>query len=131
MGHDDGDCLRQLFPGKEEIDLYKVIGIDNHASQEEIRRAYRRQALLHHPDKHVHGSEKDRVQASLNFQQISFAYAVLGEENRRKRYDSTGSTEECLPLEGGAECWDAYFKELFDKVTIARLDEDKKKYKGM
>jgi DnaJ homolog subfamily C member 9 len=130
MDRDEGDPMRQIFLGEVDVDLYKVINVNNEASQEEIRKAYRRQALLHHPDKHVHSSEEDRAKSSLRFQQISLAYAVLGDENQRKRYDSTGSTEECLPLDDAVDGWDAYFKDLFDRVTIARLDEDKKNYQG-
>jgi DnaJ family protein C protein 9 len=127
---DRDDPLSQFFPGEEDVDLYKVMGVDSGASQDTIRKAYRRLALLHHPDKHAQASEVARSAASLKFQQIGFAYAVLGDEKRRKRYDSTGSTEESLPLEEGADGWDAYFKDLFDQVTKARLDEDKKNYQG-
>lgn len=130
MDGDHNDPLAQFFPGEDDVDLYRVIGVSRDAMQEEIRKSYRRQALQHHPDKHAQSSESRRAEASLKFQQIGFAYAVLSDESRRRRYDSTGSTAEALPLEDGADEWDAYFKDLFDKVTVSRLDEDKKLYQG-
>jgi DnaJ family protein C protein 9 len=130
MDHDREDPLSQFFPGEEDVDLYNVIGVAREATQEEIRKAYRRQALVHHPDKQIGASEEVRVNASVKFQQLGFAYAVLGDEKRRKRYNSTGSTEEALPLEEGEDGWNAYFKDLFDRVTKTRLDEDKKAYQG-
>ena len=123
--------LHQFFPGEDDVNLYNVIGVVRQATQDDIRKAYRRQALLHHPDKHVQATDEARAAAATKFQQLGFAYAVLGDEKRRKRYDSTGSTEEALPLEEGEDGWDAYFKDLFDKVTKTRLDEDKKAYQGI
>lgn len=50
-----------------------------------LQKAYRKSALLHHPDKHASASEAKREQESTVFQQVGFAYAVLKDEARRKR----------------------------------------------
>lgn len=60
-------------------DLYQILGVDRSASQEDIKRAFRRLASQHHPDK---GGDKER------FQEIQQAYAVLGDEAKRREYDN-------------------------------------------
>lgn len=71
-----------------EIDPYKTLGLLEAASADEIKTAYRKAALRWHPDK-----ASDKEAAHIKFQEIAFAYAVLSDERRRKRYDSTGRTE--------------------------------------
>ncbi len=65
-----------------ERDYYKVLGLSPEASQEEIRKAYRRLAKEHHPDRH--GGSKE---AEERFKEISDAYSVLGDPEKRKQYD--------------------------------------------
>lgn len=119
-----------MFPGEDNVDLYTVLVLKSDASQEDIRKSYRKLALLCHPDKHTSSSEHERAHALRRFQQIGFAYAVLGDEKRREKYDVTGTTGESLidPADDGG--WDAYFQDLFDRVTRGRLDEMKKEYQG-
>ena len=60
-------------------DYYQILGIARSASADEIKRAYRRLASQHHPDK---GGNKER------FQEIQEAYNTLGDEERRREYDN-------------------------------------------
>ena len=60
-------------------DLYSVLGVSRSASPDEIKRAYRKLASQHHPDK---GGDTQR------FQQIQSAYDVLGDPNKRAQYDN-------------------------------------------
>ena len=69
-------------------DLYQILGVRRAASQGEIQRAYRRKAKTSHPD--GGGSVKA-------FGEISTAYTVLTDPNRRERYDSTGDIEHLRP----------------------------------
>ena len=69
-------------------DLYQILGVRRAASQGEIQRAYRRKAKTSHPD--GGGSVKA-------FSEISTAYTVLTDPNRRERYDSTGDIEPLRP----------------------------------
>jgi DnaJ-class molecular chaperone len=64
-------------------DLYNELGVSRSASDEEIRRAYRRLAKEHHPD--LHPGDK---QAEDKFKRISAAFAILGDPDKRKRYDA-------------------------------------------
>ena len=127
---DQEDPISQFFPGEEDVDLYGVLDLDNSARLEDIKKSYRRLALQYHPDKHTASSEETRASASIKFQQIGYAYTVLSDEKRRARYDKTGRTDEGFDLQAGEDGWDAYFEDLFDRVTKGKLDEMKMEYQG-
>ncbi|KAF9246533.1 hypothetical protein BU15DRAFT_40052 [Melanogaster broomeanus] len=128
---DNEDPISQFFPGEEDVDLYAVLGITAVATPEDIRKSYRKSALLCHPDKHTNSTDQERADASKQFQKIGFAYSVLSDEKRRKLYDRTGTTAEGLGLEADQDGgWEAYFEDLFDRVTRGKLDEMKKEYQG-
>jgi len=65
-------------------DYYEILGVDRNASKSEIKKAYRKLALKYHPDKN---SDKD---AAEKFKEISEAYAVLYDDEKRRRYDQFG-----------------------------------------
>lgn len=69
--------------------LYAVLQLSPNASPEEVKQAYRRLALQHHPDK-CRGSPEEVAQAETLFARIALAYEILGDEQRRRRYDLTG-----------------------------------------
>ncbi|KAF9005637.1 DnaJ domain-containing protein [Cyathus striatus] len=128
---DDNDPISQFFPGDDSVDLYTVLSLPSDCKLEDIKKAYRRLALTYHPDKHTTSTDDAKADASLKFQQIGFAYSVLSDEKRRARYDKIGKTDEGFDLSAGDDGWEAYFEDLFDRVTKGRLDEMKKEYQGM
>jgi molecular chaperone DnaJ len=65
-----------------EKDFYKVLGVSKGASKEEIKRAYRRLAQKHHPD-----ANKGDAAAESRFKEISEAYAILSNDEKRRSYD--------------------------------------------
>ncbi len=67
-------------------DYYEVLGLDKSASQEDIKKAYRKLAKEYHPDLHP-----DDKGASEKFTKINEAYEVLGDPEKRKKYDMFGS----------------------------------------
>jgi curved DNA-binding protein len=71
-----------------ETDYYKIMGVDKNASDEEIKKAYRKLAMKYHPD-HAKGDKN----AEEKFKEISEAYAVLSDKEKRKQYDIHGSTD--------------------------------------
>ncbi|KAG6832404.1 hypothetical protein H0H92_002672 [Tricholoma furcatifolium] len=126
----DDDPITQFFPDQDNVDLYEVFSVSSDAKSDDIKKAYRRLALIHHPDKHASASDAKKAAASLKFQQIGFAYAILSDEKRRLRYDETGKTDEGFELAAGEDGWDAYFEAMFERVTRGKLDEMKVKYQG-
>lgn len=129
MDHDDP--IAQFFPGEDSVDLYAVLSLKSDASSEEIKKSYRRLALKYHPDKHSSESKSAKSDASIKFQQIGFAYAVLSDDKKRKRYDRTGKTDDGFELAAGDDGWETYFEQLFDRVTRGKLDEMKRAYQGL
>ena len=67
-------------------DYYSVLGIPKGSSDEEIKKAYRKQAMKYHPDR----NEGD-TKAESKFKDISEAYAVLSDKKKRQEYDQFGS----------------------------------------
>ena len=70
-----------------ETDYYKMLGVKRNASDENIKKAYRKLAMKHHPD-HAKGDKT----AEEKFKKISEAYAVLSDKEKRQQYDTFGST---------------------------------------
>lgn len=68
-----------------ERDFYKILGVERNASQDEIKKAYRQLAVKYHPDK-----RKDDPNAEEKFIEISNAYAILSDEEKRQLYDRYG-----------------------------------------
>lgn len=72
-------------------DLYEILGVPRNASVEDIRKAYRKIAMTHHPDRHEGGgSEAERKRSEGVFKEASSAYAVLSDPEQRARYDRYG-----------------------------------------
>lgn len=67
------------------IDYYKALGVERNATDEEIKKAYRKLARKHHPDLNPNDKE-----AHLRFQQINEANEVLSDPEKRKKYDAYG-----------------------------------------
>lgn len=126
---DKQDPSALFFDGDDSVDLYSVLSLTSSATPDEIKKAYRKYALIYHPDKHASSGEEARANASHKFQQVGFAYTVLSDEKRRKRYDRTGRTDEGFEDVGEAG-WEAYFEDLIDSVTREKLDDMKKEYQG-
>jgi len=74
----NGDVKREWF----EKDYYQVLGVAKNASQAEVKKAYRKLAQRYHPDANAGSTE-----AEERFKEISAAYDVIGDEEKRKHYD--------------------------------------------
>ncbi|KAJ8118574.1 hypothetical protein OPT61_g477 [Boeremia exigua] len=118
--------------GEEEdsppaINPYEVLGLEHEATGDDVKKAYRKMALKHHPDKVAEG---EKEAANKKFQEIAFAYAILSDDRRRKRYDLTGSTAESLEDDEDFDWLSFYrgqYKNIINDETISKLSNE---YKG-
>jgi curved DNA-binding protein len=69
----------------EYKDYYKILGVDKKAGQEEIKKAFRKLAVQYHPDKNPGNKE-----AEDKFKSVNEAHEVLGDPDKRKKYDELG-----------------------------------------
>ena len=100
--------------GAPARDPYEVLGVDRQSTVVEIKAAYRRLALQHHPDRNPgdHAAEE-------KFKEVSMAYAVLGDEDKRAHFDRFGGVTSDMPFGAEADLstvthfFDAIFGDLF------------------
>jgi molecular chaperone DnaJ len=81
-------------------DYYKALDVDKGASQDEIKKAFRKKAHEYHPDK-THGDE-------AKFKEINEAYQVIGNPEKRSQYDQFGSSFERAQAGGGFSGFDGF-----------------------
>jgi len=71
-------------------DYYEVLGVDKNASENDIKKAYRKAAMKYHPDKFANASDAEKKDAEEKFKEINEAYEVLGDAEKRAAYDQYG-----------------------------------------
>ncbi|KAI1122646.1 hypothetical protein F5Y10DRAFT_281552 [Nemania abortiva] len=109
------------------INPYEVLGLERTATADQVKSAYRKLALKNHPDK---VSEDQKQKAHETFQSIAFAYAVLSDPIRRKRYDETGSTSESV-VDSDGFSWSDFYREQFrDAISDDAIEKFAAQYKG-
>ena len=73
--------------------LYEILGVTESASQEEIKKAYRKLSLQYHPDRNNNSPE-----STAKFQSISAAYETIGDDDKRRQYDMQGKMQFGMPF---------------------------------
>ena len=122
----DKDLINEEPP--TSIDPYITLNLPTSATSEEIRSAYKKLALRLHPDKAV---PEKRGEAHKAFQELALAYAILGDERRRKRYDTSGNISESLDVDDDDFDWSDFFRAQYSElVTVERVEEFKRSYQG-
>ncbi|MGM0410839.1 MAG: molecular chaperone DnaJ [Bacillota bacterium] len=93
-------------------DYYEILGVDKDASQKEIKKAYRKLAKKYHPD-----MNKDDPDTSEKFKEISEAYEILSDPDKRKRYDRyghSGINDDDFNFDDFAQGGFGGFEDIFD-----------------
>ena len=94
------------------IDFYRALGVSRDASDEAIKKAYRKLVFQHHPDRNP-----DSTHAESKIREINAAYEVIGEPEKRRTYDRLNWGEEAVRDEAAdpAVILDEMEKKLFDE----------------
>lgn len=105
------------------MNYYDILGIDKSASDSDIKKAYRKKAKIHHPDRN--GDEE-------KFKQITEAYEVLGDKTKRENYDRFGNAEgnpfgNGNPFGGRNPFGDGAFGDMFEQFFGRKTDPRTKK----
>ena len=90
-------------------DYYSVLGVKNDASEDQVKKAYRKLALKYHPDKNP-----DNPEAESKFKEVSEAYDCLSDSDKRKNYDMFPEGKGSDPhFSGGMDDIFSHFHEMF------------------
>ena len=87
------DAKLELKKSKRK-DYYKVLGVSKEATEDEIKKGYRKRALVHHPDRHTQAEEAERKEEEKKFKEVNEAYSVLSDKSKRARYDAGQDLDE-------------------------------------
>lgn len=102
------------------MDPYDTLGVAPDATQDEIKKAYRRLALQHHPDKV--SDESLREESEIKFKEVAAAYELLSNEEKRRNYDTYGDTNGYSDSYGGFQ--DGDFASFFGNFASGRYEDE-------
>ncbi|MBP5562356.1 MAG: molecular chaperone DnaJ [Muribaculaceae bacterium] len=105
----------------EKRDYYEVLGVDKKATAAEIKKAYRKLGMKYHPDGYTNKSEAEKKEAEEKFREVSEAYNVLSDPDKRARYDQFGFAADQMGGPGGmggfsVEDFMSQFGDLFGDI---------------
>ncbi|MSS71735.1 MAG: molecular chaperone DnaJ [Candidatus Latescibacteria bacterium] len=97
-------------------DYYEVLGVNRKASEDEIKKAYRKQAMKYHPDRNPENKE-----AEASFKEAAEAYEVLSDSQKKQIYDQYGHEGLGGPFQSGGFQWSDFthagdFNDIFDNL---------------
>jgi molecular chaperone DnaJ len=74
----------------QKKDFYEILGVDKNVTDDELKRVYRKLCVKWHPDKWANGTDEEKKNAETKFKEISEAYDILSNPEKRKQYDNGG-----------------------------------------
>lgn len=106
-------------------DYYKLLGVEKNCSDNDIKKAYRKLAMIWHPDKHINDADSDKKKAEEKFKQINKAYEILGNTEKRKQYDQFGenafSGSSGYQFNAPNDIFNTFFKSFGNGFDISEL----------
>ena len=100
-------------------DYYSILNVDKNSSDEDIKKSYKKLALIYHPDKN-NGNEE----ATEKFKEISEAYSVLGNKEKRSQYDTMGIVDGNFGDEDPFSVFNSIFKQHVSSFMNMNYDND-------
>jgi len=79
-------------------DYYKILGVAKDSTEDEIKKAYRKEALKHHPDRHAEADDATKAEEEVKFKEVGEAYSILSDKQKRHRYDTGQDLEENMGM---------------------------------
>jgi len=101
---------------------YEILEVSKNASEEEIKKSYKRLALTHHPDKNIGNPE-----SADKFKEIGEAYGVLSDKSKRQQYDMMGSVDGFEDFDGGIDPFSVFnsiFKNHVESFMNMKYEKD-------
>ena len=95
-------------------DYYDVLGVSKSASKDELKKSYRKLAMKYHPDRNPDDSE-----ASEKFKELSEAYEILSDDQKRQAYDNFGHegvNSSFNSSQGAADAFSDIFGDIFSDI---------------
>ncbi len=100
----------------QQKDHYAALGLSSSATLADIKRAFRQQASLHHPDRNT------SADAPARFRLVQEAYDVLSDADRRKAYDDNRQRNLLdSPIDTARAIWSDYFDRLLSSATSSKV----------
>ena len=98
-------------------DYYDVLGVSKSSSKEELKKAYRKLAMKYHPDRNP-----DDQEAADKFKELSEAYEILSDDQKRQAYDNFGHqgvNSQYSSAQGAADAFSEIFREIFTYIFVS------------
>ena len=108
----------------DKITLYMLLGVNEKATENEIRKAYKKMVYIVHPDKNPNDPN-----ATEKFRNLQIAYKILMDPEKRALYDETGEYDENNTEKFEMNETYEYFRTIYKRITTNDIESYSKKYK--
>lgn len=98
---DEVRALKERVRMAKRKDFYKILGVERNATEADLKKAYKVQAIKWHPDKWAHCTDAEKLTAEERFKDVGEAFGILSDANKRRAYDSGQMDNEAEYNAGG------------------------------